>query len=101
MLDLKFIRENAETVQENCKNRGIEADVELVVDLTDRRSALIQDLNDLRQEQNRKAKSIGQERDEEARRKLIEESRAMKDRIPERERELHEVEERLRDEQLK
>jgi len=101
VLDLKFIRENAETVQENCKNRGIEADVELVVDLTDRRSALIQDLNDLRQEQNRKAKSIGQERDEEARRKLIEESRAMKDRIPERERELHEVEERLRDEQLK
>ncbi|MBA2346424.1 MAG: serine--tRNA ligase, partial [Rubrobacter sp.] len=101
MLDLKYIRENAEAVQENCKNRGVEADVGLVVELADRRSALIQELNDLRQEQNRKAKSIGQERDDEARQNLIAESRAMKDQIPEKERELHEVEERLRDEQLK
>ena len=101
MLDLKYIRENGDAVQENCKNRGVEADVGLVVELADRRSALIQDLNDLRQEQNRMAKSIGQERDNEARQKLIEESRAMKDHVPEREQELHEVEERLRDEQLK
>ena len=101
MLDLKYIRENADTVQENCRNRGVEADVGLVVDLADRRSALIQGLNDLRQEQNRMAKSIGQERDKGARQKLIEESRAMKDRIPEREKELHEIEERLREEQLK
>lgn len=101
MLDLKYIRENAEAVQENCRNRGVEADVGLVVELADRRSTLIQELNDLRQEQNRMAKSIGQERDEEARARLIEESRAMKDRVPEKERELYEVEERLREEQLK
>ena len=37
MLDLKYIRENAETVQENSRNRGVEADVELVVELADRR----------------------------------------------------------------
>ncbi|MGI8911150.1 MAG: serine--tRNA ligase [Rubrobacteraceae bacterium] len=101
MLDLKYIRENAEAVQENCKNRGVEADVGLVVELADRRSALIQELNDLRQEQNRMAKSIGQERDPEARQKLIEGSRGMKDRIPDLEAELRETEERLRDEQLK
>jgi len=101
MLDLKYIRENAEAVQENCKNRGVEADVGLVVELADRRSALIQELNDLRQEQNRMAKSIGQERDQEARQRLIEDSRAMKDRVPEKEGELHEVEERLREEHLK
>jgi seryl-tRNA synthetase len=47
------------------------------------------------------AKSIGRERDEEARRTLIEESRAMKERIPEREAELAGVEERLREELLK
>ena len=101
MLDLKYIREHAEAVQENCKNRGVEADVGLVVELADRRSALIQELNELRQEQNRMAKGIGQERDQEARQRLIEESRAMKDRIPQTEHQLHEVEERLRDEQLK
>jgi len=101
LLDLKYIRENVEAVQENCKNRGVEADVGLVVELADRRSALIQELNDLRQEQNRMAKSIGQERDPEARQKLIEGSRGMKDRIPDLEAELRETEERLRDEQLK
>ncbi|CAA9478274.1 MAG: Seryl-tRNA synthetase, partial [uncultured Rubrobacteraceae bacterium] len=53
MLDLKFIRENSKAVQENCRNRGVEADVGLVVELADRRSALIQELNDLKQEQNR------------------------------------------------
>ena len=101
MLDLKFIRENAEAVQENCRNRGVEADVGLVVELADRRSALIQELNELKQEQNRMAKSIGQERDPEAREKLITGSREMKQQIPAKEAELHEVEARLRDEQLK
>ncbi len=101
MLDLKFIRENARAVEENCKNRGVEADVGLVVELADRRSGLIQELNELKQRQNRMAKSIGKERDEEARARLIEESRMMKEQIPAKETELHEVEERLRDEQLK
>ena len=101
MLDLRFIRENVEAVQENCRNRGVEADVGLVVELSDRRSALIQELNELRQRQNEMAKSIGKERDEEARRRLIGESRAMKERLPSKEGELREVEERLRDEQSK
>src|ERR671915_1561515 len=101
MLDLRFIRENAAAVEENCRNRGIEADVWLVVELADRRSALIQELNELKQRQNQLAKSVGREREEEARQRLIEESRTPKQRIPEREVELHQVEERLREEQLK
>jgi len=101
MLDLKFIRENAEAVQENCRNRGVEADVGLVVELADRRSALIQELNELKQEQNRMARGIGQERDPEARERLIAGSREMKGEIPVKEAKLYEVEGRLRDEQLK
>lgn len=101
MLDLKFIRENAEAVQENSRNRGVEADVGLVVELTDRRSALIQELNELRQRQNEMAKSVGREQDPDSRDRLIAESRAMKERIPEREVDLSEVEARLREELLK
>jgi seryl-tRNA synthetase len=101
MLDLKYIRDNVKAVEENCKNRGVEADVGLVVELADRRSALIQESNELKQRQNQLARSIGREREEEARASLIEESRAMKERLPSKEAELHEVEERLRDEQLK
>ena len=101
LLDLKYIRENARAVEENCRNRGVEADVGLVVELADRRSALIQESNEFKQRQNQMARSIGRERDQEARSRLIEESRTMKERLPLKERELHEVEERLRDEQLK
>jgi seryl-tRNA synthetase len=101
MLDLRYIRENAAAVEENRRNRGVEADVGLVVELADRRSALIQELNELKRRQNQLAQSVGRERDEEARRRLIEESRAVKERIPEKETELHEVEGRLREEQLK
>ncbi|HET7270310.1 MAG TPA: serine--tRNA ligase [Rubrobacter sp.] len=101
MLDLKYIRENAKAVEENSINRGVDVDVGLVVKLADRRSALIQELNELKQRQNQMAKSIGRERDEEARGMLIEESRALKEQLPSKEKELHEVEERLREEQLK
>jgi seryl-tRNA synthetase len=101
LLDLRYIRENAAAVQENCRNRGVEADVGLVVELADRRSALIGELNELRQRQNQMAKSIGREQDSEARDRLIAESRTMKNHIPEREAELAGVEERLREELLK
>ena len=101
MLDLKYIRENAEAVQENSRNRGVESDVGLVVELADRRSALIQELNELRQRQNQMARSIGKEQDPESRDRLIAESRAMKNRIPEKEADLSEVELRMREELLK
>ncbi|HLL56647.1 MAG TPA: serine--tRNA ligase [Rubrobacteraceae bacterium] len=101
MLDLRYIRENANTVAENCKNRGVRADVGLVVEIADRRSELIQELNGLKQRQNERAKSVGKERDPEARERLIAESRGMKELVPEKEAELTVLEERLREEMLK
>jgi seryl-tRNA synthetase len=101
MLDLRYVRENPEAVAENCRNRGVEADVDLVVGLADRRSELIQELNELKQQQNQLAKSVGGERDLERRQNLIAESRRMKEVIPEREAELQAVEGRLREEMLK
>ena len=95
MLDLRYIRENATAVAENAKNRGVEANVDLVVELADRRSELIQDLNELRQQQNQLAKSVGRERDAQARESLIVESRRTKELIPEREADLQAVEGRL------
>jgi seryl-tRNA synthetase len=100
MLDIRYIRENATAVAENARNRGVEANVDLVVELVDRRSELIQDLNELRQQQNQLAKSVGRERDPEVRERLIVESRSTKELIPEREAELQAVEGRLREEML-
>jgi len=101
VLDLKFIRENPEAVVENCKNRGVEADVDLVVGLAGERSELMQELNELRQGQNEMAKSVGKERDPDRREGLIAESRRMKEQIPEIEAQLAAVEGRLREEMLK
>jgi len=100
VLDLRHIRENATAVAENARNRGVEVNVDLVVELADRRSKLIQELNELRQQQNQLAKSVGRERDPQARESLIVESRRTKELIPEREAELHAVEGRLREEML-
>src|ERR671938_988547 len=101
MLDLRYIRENPEAVAENCKNRGVAADIGLIVGLADERSRLIQELNELKQRQNQLAKLVGAERDPEARENLIADSRRTKEVIPEREAELQAVEGRLREEMLK
>ena len=101
MLDLRYVRENPEAVAENCKNRGVVADIALVVELADERSRLIGELNESRQLQNQMAKSVGKERDPDARENLIAESRRMKEMIPEKEAQLAAVEGRLREEMLK
>src|ERR671914_2652507 len=101
MLDLRYVRENPEAVAENCRNRGVEADVGLVVELADRRSELIQELNELKQQQNQLAKSVGGERDPVRRENLIAESRRMKEEIPEREAERQGVEGMIRGEMPK
>jgi seryl-tRNA synthetase len=101
LLDLRYIRENPQTIAENCKNRGIVADIDLVVGLADKRSELMQELNDLRQRQNQLAKSVSQEPDPQRRENLIADSRNTKALIPEREAELQAVEGRLREEMLK
>ena len=101
MLDLKYVRENAEAVTENSKNRGVVANVGLVVELADRRSELMQDLNELRQRQNALSKDIPKVVRTEERQRLVTESKAIKQQIPQREKKLTEVERRLREEMLK
>lgn len=101
MLDLRFVRENAEAVAENCRNRGVLVDVDLVVGLADQRSELMQELNELRQRQNQLARAVSQEKDPERRANLIADSREAKELIPAEEAELAAVEGRLREEMLK
>ena len=91
MLDLKYVRENAEAVTENSKNRGVVANVGLVVELADRRSELMQELNELRQRQNALSKDIPKVVRTEERQRLVTESKAIKQQIPQREKKLTEV----------
>ena len=70
MLDLKYIKENAEAVKANIAARFMTADVDEVISLYDRRNALITETDDLRRRRNENAKSMKGKLDPEERQKL-------------------------------
>ena len=95
MLDLKFIRDNADLVKKNTETRHATADVDEVVRLYDSRNALISQIESLRQERNENAKAMKQKLSPEERQTLIEQGKSLKERLPALEDELRTVEEAL------
>lgn len=57
MLDIKFIRENADAVKENCKRRGMTVDINRLLELDKQRRALIAEAEELRAERNRTSRA--------------------------------------------
>ncbi len=57
MLDIKFIRENAELVKQNCKNRLSGADIGDLLKLDSERRKLEAEIDELRSERNRVSKT--------------------------------------------
>lgn len=95
MLDRKYILENLEAVRSNCINRGIEVDLDRLVELNDKRRKLQQELDGLNQESNATAKSIKGAKDADERQELIERGKALRNRRNEVEEELQSVSEEL------
>ncbi len=58
MLDLQYICDNLESVAENCRNRGVEVDLDRIVALRGRRSELITSGDELRREQKATSSQI-------------------------------------------
>ena len=56
MLDIKFIRENADTIKENNKNRGVKVDVDRLLDLDTMRRDHITHIDALRAQRNQGSK---------------------------------------------
>ena len=56
MLDIKFIRDNKELVKENCKNRNVNLDIELLLKLDSERREALKKVEDLRALRNSKSK---------------------------------------------
>ncbi len=81
MLDLKFIKENAEAVKKNVADRFMTVDVDRVIELYDRRNALITEVDSLRQKRNENAKKMKGPMDQEQRAALIEEGKKLKEDI--------------------
>jgi len=91
MLDRKYIVENAELVQQNCVNRGVEVDVGRFVELETRRKALQSEVEEFNRRANQVSKSIGKAKDQAEREARKEEGRRLREKTAELRTELDSV----------
>jgi seryl-tRNA synthetase len=77
MLDIKFIRENADLIKEGARKKRMEVDVDRLLTVDDERKRLRQELDEKRAEQNRASKLIVLAKDAE-KEKLLESMRHLK-----------------------
>ncbi len=92
MLDLKFIRENADLVKQGIRNKGEAADVDKILELDNRRRDLLQLVEKLKYQRNQASEEVSQRkregRDATA---VIEQTRALGQQIKQLEEELKPV----------
>ncbi|GHT65725.1 serine--tRNA ligase [Spirochaetia bacterium] len=92
MLDYRFIVENFPAVKKNIADRFMKADADAVVALFNRRTDLTTRLQSLQQQRNANAASMKGKLESDARTKLIDEGKKLKDDIAAAEAELAKVE---------
>jgi len=90
MLDIRFVRDNAEAVQQNARDKGYDVDVTSLLAIDSRRRGLQQQADDLREQRNTISEQMkgGKPNPE-----LIEKGRALKERLVVLEAELKTVDE--------
>ena len=57
MLDINFIKENKEMVKKNCQNRNVKVDIDILLEIDEKRRQNQKEIDDLRAERNTKSKS--------------------------------------------
>ena len=72
MLDLKLIRSQSETIEENCKNRNLDLDIPELLRLDEEVRAMNTHLDTIRQQRNDISKTMKQLLSQEERQPLIE-----------------------------
>ncbi|MDD5739004.1 MAG: serine--tRNA ligase [Candidatus Pacebacteria bacterium] len=76
MLDIKFIRENPEKVKLGAKNKGVEVDIDKLLELDKKRREIIAESEQLKAEQNRISSTKGVPSSE-----VIEQAKALKEKF--------------------
>lgn len=91
MLDIRFIRENADLVKEGARKKRVEIDIDRLLSLDEERKGLMQRIEERRAEQNRASKQIVLAKGEEKER-LLESMRHLKGGMTELEEQLKGIE---------
>src|SRR5579859_3740826 len=93
MLDIRFIRENAELVAEKSKQKGYAVDIQQLLGFDDKRRELLKKVEELRQKRNELAEAAkGQKPSEEQQ----EQGRKLKDQLADLEHQLSSIDEEFR-----
>jgi seryl-tRNA synthetase len=95
MLDHRFITEHADQVRENCRRRGVVADVDRFLELERRRKAVQQDLEEANRKANEVSRAISKAKDAAERESRKEEGRGLRARTGDLQAELDRVNEEL------
>lgn len=91
MLDIKFIRENADLVKEASVKKNINFDVTELISADDTRRAILLEVEAMRAKQNEIANAVPKAQNPEERERLIAESKSAKDLLQVKEGELQEI----------
>ncbi|MGM0499320.1 MAG: serine--tRNA ligase [Bacillota bacterium] len=98
MLDMRFIRENPEIVEESMKKRDMESPIEKFKELDDKRRDLLYEAEQLKHKRNVNSDKIGElKRNGEDASDLISEMQDVSNRIKELDQKVSDVEEKLND----
>ncbi|MEK7647272.1 MAG: serine--tRNA ligase [Patescibacteria group bacterium] len=85
MLDIKFIRENADLVKEAARKKHIDFDVKRLLEADEKRKARLQEIEEIRAKQNKLSENVASISNDAERRALIDELRDMKTDLASRE----------------
>jgi len=91
MLDIKFIRENKDLVQDAARKKRIEFDVNKLIEIDDKRKDLVATVDKMRTEQNSLTEMIPSIQDQDKRLEIVEKSKAVKQELQKLEETLKEV----------
>jgi len=96
MLDLKFIRENAELVKQNSENKKADAFVDVIISYDEKRREIISEVEKLKNQRNVNSKEIGRlKKEKKDADHIIRAMKEVSDKISELDEELRNVEENL------
>ncbi len=92
MLDIKFIKENADLIKEGARKKHIKVDVDSLIALDDKRLSVLREVEEMRAKQNIASDKISQIQDANERSSAIAEVKELKEKLVGKESELKEIE---------
>ena len=92
MLDIKFIREHPNEVREGCRKKGVDFDLDRLLEVDEKRRKVLMEVEGLRSHQKRMSREIYQKKGETARTEEIDTMRNLKAQLRDAEKELSPIE---------